>query len=353
MYQTQKFQDNGVLFAAPLNAMDQGVLDANTGLAALNSNDTAADGAYQIVMVKRNGVSVPIWVPIEGSYYTYTGEGAVSPRNVYKRTTLYAQPDLQDGAIYDGKNFVANAHGTVYIKNVATGEAVQTMTLDKKDILDPHSNALSFSTRNDALHLYTNIYSNYKSDTDKHIGECCVYRLTESGGTWSNTLEQIIKVGFIDDSNYWPPSTEERPYGNFVVDDENNLLYVYVLYKTINKISWFKFDLPAVTEGVQNSTYGCPVYTLEASAILSTWTTAYQEYIQGACVHKGLIYSTSGAGGQWGDAVLSVVDPAKKTVVAKFDFHKDDNAVEPESIDFDGDVCYYGDIQTMFRLDFF
>lgn len=353
MYQTQKFQNGGVLDADPLNAMDQGVLDANTGLAALNSNDTAADGAYQIVMVKRNGVSVPIWVPIEGSYYTYTGDGAVSPRNVYKRTTLYALANMQDGDIYDGKLFVADANGTIYIKGAANGTAVQTMALDKKDVIKPHGNTVCFSTRNGNLHLYTNIYNNYKNETDKHIGECCVYLLTESGGAWSNALVQIIKVGFTDNTDYWPVSTEPLIWGNFVVDDVNNLLYVYVLNSALNKVQWYKFDLPAVTDGTTNSTYGCPVYTLDTNAILDSWVTPYTQYIQGGCVHDGLIWSTAGADGKWGTARTDVIDPSKKAVVANFSFYTDDNAVEPELIAFDGSTCYYSDIQTMFRLDFF
>lgn len=353
MYQAQKFQDGGVLKAAPLNAMDQGVVDANTGLAALNSNDTAADGAYQIVMVKRNGKVVPIWEKTEGSYYTYSGDGTVSPRNVYKRTHLYALANMQDGDIYGGKLFVEDANGTVYIKDAATGTAIQTMALDKRDVIKPHGNTVCISTRDSALHLYTNIYNNYKSETDRHVAECCVYRLTESGGTWSNALTQIIKVGFTENSDYWPASTEALIWGNFVVDDVNNLLYVYVLNSALNKIQWYKFALPAVTEGTTNSTYGCPVCTLETSAILDSWVTPYTQYIQGGCVHDGLIYQVAGADKSYGTAQMQVISPTKKAVVATFSFYQDDNAVEPELIAFDGDTCYYSDIQNMYRLDLF
>lgn len=353
-YEKQVFEDGDVLKAESLNAMDAALLENQDGIAALNNNNAdAADGAYHIVMVKRNGKVVPVWEKTEGGFYIYDGTGRVSPRNVYKRTHLYELANLQGGAIYDGKLFVGDANGTVYIKNAATGAAVQTMALDKKDTIKPHSNAVTISTRNGGCYLYTNIYSNYKSETDRHIGECCVYSMTEDGGAWSNTLVQVVKIGFIDDTDYWPATTEERPYGNFIVDNENNCLYAYVLSTALNKIQWHKFDLPAVTAGTANDTYGCPVCTLETSAILASWTTPFTQYIQDGCVHDGLIYSVAGADGKWGTAQMQVIDPDQKAVVATFSFYTDDNAVEPELIAFDGDTCYYGDIQNMFRLDMY
>lgn len=354
-YTKQTFIDNEtVLTAAYLEHMEDGISANSDTLDGLVNNDAdATDGAYFPILVKRNGSIVPIWEKAEGSYYIYDGNGAVSPRNVYKRTTLYAQANLQDGAIYDGKSFTGNSSGTIYIKDVVTGGAVQTMALDKKDTLTPHSNTVCISTRDGELHLYSNIYSNYKSEDDKHIGECCVYSLAEADGTWSNSLAQVIKIGFINNTTYWPPSTESRPYGNFVVDDENDLLYVYVLRSGTSVTQWYKFDLPAVTAGTTNDTYGCPVCTLTTDDILDSWTTVYADYIQGGCVHNGMIWSISGADGQWGAARCRVVSPDTKAVVATFNFVTDDNAVEPEFIDFDGDTCYYGDIQTMYRLDLF
>lgn len=351
MYTPQTFEDGEVLRAKALNAMEAGIAGNAEDLAKLLNNDAdAADGSYNLVMVKRNGKLVPVWAPSGESDYIYdAAAGAVSPNSVYRRTRKYNQANLQDGAIYEGKSFTGDANGTVYIKNAATGEAIQTMTLDKKDVLTVHSNAVTISTRT-GIHLYSNVYSNYKSADDKHIGECCVYSLAEASGAWSNTLAQIIKVGFLDDETYWPPATEARPYGNFVVDNDNNILYVYVLYSGKKKIYWYKFALPEVTAGEQNSIYGCPVYTLTTADILDSWQTEYLEYIQGGCVHDGLIWSTSGADGYWGQAKMSVIDPAKKSTVATFNFWNDDNAVEPEFVDFDGGVLYYGDIKTMYTL---
>lgn len=350
-YTSQTFTDGDVLYAAALTAMDKAIVANQSGLNGLTGYATDTDGAYRIVMYKKGTTITPIWVPEELPYYSFSGTaGIVSPKNVYSRKYLYALANLQGGAIHDGKLFVGDANGTVYIKDAATGTAIQTMALDNKDTLKPHSNAVTISTRDDGCYLYTNIYSNYKSEDDKHIGECCVYSMTEDGGTWTNTLTQVIKVGFIDDTDYWPASTEERPYGNFIVDDDNNFLYAYVLSTALNKIQWHKFALPAVTAGITSDTYGCPVYTLTTSEILSSWTTPYTQYIQDGCVHDGLIYQVAGADGPWGSAQMQVIDPAQQTVVATFSFHTDGNAVEPELITFDGDTCYYSNIKNMYQL---
>lgn len=350
-YKKHTFEDGDTLYAAELNAMDTALGELST----LTDYDAGTNGAYRIVLVKKGTTLTPVWVKEDNqSFYSYEGtEGVVSPRNIYRRTHLYALANLQGGAVYDGKLFVGDANGTIYIKDAAAGTAIQTMALDKKDTLKPHSNAVTISTRDSAVHLYTNIYSNYNSETDKHIGECCVYKLTEDSGTWSNALAQVIKIGFLDDTAYWPASTEKRPYGNFIVDDENNYLYTYVPSTELNKIQWHKFALPAVTAGTTNDTYGCPVYTLETSAILASWTTPYTQYIQDGCVHDGLIYQVAGADKSYGTAQMQVIDPDKKAVVATFNFYKDDNAVEPELITFDGETCYYSDIQNMYRLDLY
>lgn len=351
MYTPQTFEDGEVLSAAELNKMEAGISTNALDIAKLLDNNAAApDGSYNLVIVKQDGKLVPVWAPSGQSDYIYDATaGAVSPNSAYRRTKLYDQANLQDGAIYDGKSFVGDANGTIYIKTAATGEAIQAMALDKNDVLTVHSNAVAISTRT-GVHLYSNVYSNYKSAEDKHIGECCVYSLSEASGVWSNALAQIIKIGFLADETYWPPETEPRPYGNFVVDDENNILYAYVLYSGKKKIYWYKFNLPEVTAGAQSSVYGCPVCTLTTADILDSWQTEYLEYIQGGCVHDGLIWSTSGADGYWGRAKMSVIDPEKKTTIATFNFWDDDNAVEPEYVAFDGDVLYYGDIKTMYKL---
>lgn len=211
--------------------------------------------------------------------------------------------------------------------------------------------SLSYSV--EECFVYSNIYNSYASATDKHIGECCVYKL-ENGDSWTNTLVQLIKIGFINDANYWSPASETRPYGNFVVDKDNKYLYAFTMYTSKNLTYWYKFALPEVDAGEYDDTYGCYVCTLTLDDVLDSWTTAHQNYVQGACVYKGLIYSTEGFNGTSGTNVarMRIIDPERKEEIATFHFFSDDDPVEPEMIDFYNDVCYYGSVQKMYTLEF-
>lgn len=212
----------------------------------------------------------------------------------------------------------------------------------------------SLSYSEEDCYMYSNIYNSYSSSTtDKHIGECCVYNVVENEGTWTNSLVQLIKIGFINDANYWSPSNEARPYGNFVVDAENKYLYAFTMYTSKGLTYWYKFNLPSVTSGEWNDTYGCYVCTLNIEDIVDSWTTTHQNYVQGACVHNKLIYSTEGFNGTTGTNVarMRIIDPEKKKEIATFHFYADDDPVEPEFIDFYNGICYYGSVQTMYILE--
>ena len=211
----------------------------------------------------------------------------------------------------------------------------------------------SISYSGDILHVYSNVYNSYASAEDKHIGECCVYEVGGAGKIWSNSLAQVIKIGFVDDPDFWPAATETRPYGNFVVDKENGWLYAFVMYSSGKLTYWYKFDLPEISEGVWNESYRCPVFTLTAEDILDGWTTPLQNYVQGACVYNGLIWSTEGFSATSGTNVarMRVIDPARKAQIAVFNFYSDADPVEPEFIDFYNGKCYYGSVKQMCLLE--
>lgn len=211
----------------------------------------------------------------------------------------------------------------------------------------------SLSYSEEECYMYSNIYNSYASSTtDKHIGECCVYNVVEVDGTWTNSLKQLIKIGFINDANYWSPVTEARPYGNFAVDAENKYLYAFTMYSSKGLTYWYKFNLPQVTDGEWNDTYGCYVCTLNLEDVVDSWTTTLQNYVQGACVHDNLIYSTEGFNGSTGTNVarMRIIDPTKKKEIATFHFYADDDPVEPEFIEFYNGICYYGSVQHMYIL---
>ena len=415
---------------------------------------------------------IDIEADIYGYMYESFSDGVLSPKNMYRKTPLYALSGGQDGTIYNGYSLQGNGSGTVTIRDVMSGTTMGTMKWDKVDLLKPHDNsvsckvdkatdvqltpswtlnktytsaagALSSGTRavtskfplafyrnikvsvnscnyivscydkegaylgqitpsldglvigtgqwiaagtvvtedmilavdpsidnialvafnneypeysisysGDILHVYSNIYNSYASAEDKHIGECCVYEVGGAGKIWSNSLTQVIKIGFIDNLDYWPAATETRPYGNFVVDKDNGWLYAFVMYSSKKLTYWYKFDLPEISEGVWNESYQCPVITLTAENILDSWTTPLQNYVQGACVHNGLIWSTEGFSGTSGTNVarMRVIDPTRKTQIAVFNFYSDADPVEPEFIDFYNGKCYYASVKQMYQL---
>ena len=203
------------------------------------------------------------------------------------------------------------------------------------------------------LHVYSNVYNSYASQSDKHIGECCLYAVHGAANVWANTLVQVLKVGFIGDLECWPAASEARPYGNFVVDEQNGCLYVYVMYSSKKLTYWYRFDLPEVSDGVWDEDYGCYVKTLEITDIKDHWTTPLQNYIQGACVHDGMIWSTEGFSTTSGSnlARMRIIDPSLKSQVAVFHFYSDGDPVEPEFIDFYDGKCYYGSVKQMYTID--
>ena len=205
----------------------------------------------------------------------------------------------------------------------------------------------------DVLYVYSNVYNNYASQSDKHIGECCVFEVHGAANVWANSLVQVLKVGFIDDLDRWPAASESRPYGNFLVDDEKECLYVYVMYSSKKLTYWYKFDLPDVSDGVWDEDYDCYVKTLKITDVKDQWTTPLQNYVQGACVHDGLIWSTEGFSATSGTnlARMRIIDPSRKSQIAVFNFYADGDPVEPEFIDFYNGRCYYGSVKQMYMLE--
>ena len=205
----------------------------------------------------------------------------------------------------------------------------------------------------DILYVYSNVYNSYASQSEKHIGECCVYEVHGAANVWANSLVQVLKVGFINDLDHWPAASESRPYGNFLVDEENECLYVYVMYSSKKQTYWYKFDLPDVSDGVWDEGYDCYVKILDITDVKDQWTTPLQNYVQGACVHDGLIWSTEGFSATSGTnlARMRIIDPSRKSQIAVFNFYADGDPVEPEFIDFYNGRCYYGSVKQMYMLE--
>ena len=238
---------------------------------------------------------------------------------------------------------------------------IAELCFSEQDPVIPHCNAVVFGTEyfapDDEFPLmYSNIYNNYSSAEDRREGMCCVYRLQKNGNEFSLTLVQIIQIGFKDDP-LWISGGETkdiRPYGNFVIDRENNLLHAFTMRDAERKSRYFSFDLPKLADGEWNETYGVKFVTLTKDDVKEWFDTDYHNFIQGACCYEGKVYSSEGF---TNDAVnapaLRVIDPAKKEQVHHVNLFEIGYPVEAEFVDFRNGNCYYSDAAgNIFRVDF-
>jgi hypothetical protein len=269
----------------------------------------------------------------------------------------------QDGAI-SGKylfRFNHKGEGRVYdlelVENGKT-EPISDITLDKSDIICPHCNSVAFGNEYFAKDdefplLYANIYNNHAKEENQLKGVCCVYRIKREGESFMTTLVQLIEIDFVEDATLWKAEPEKdgsRPYGNFAVDRENNLLYAFVMRNEERGTAYFAFDLPKLCNGEPDKKYGVKKVVLNKVDIKNSFVCPEHHYIQGACCHKGKIYSLEGFRNS---PALRIIDPAKQ-VQESITFFSDFGITdETEFIDFYGEKCYYSDCHgLLFSIEF-
>lgn len=273
----------------------------------------------------------------------------------------------QDGAIL-GKylfRFGHNGVGRVYDLDVLENAQedsenfqIAEFTLDRSDIICPHSNSVMFgkeyfSEDDEFPLLYSNIYNNYAKEENKLKGVCCVYRLQREGDTFKTTLVQLIEIGFTEDASLWKASEESdgaRPYGNFAIDTKNGIYYAFVMRNEERGTAYFAFDLPKLSDGEVDKTYGVKKTVLTPADIKKSFVCPEHHYIQGACCHGGLIYSLEGFRNS---PALRIVDPKEGVQKAFIPFSEYGVIDETELIDFRGNKCFYSDCHgVLYRLTF-
>ena len=267
----------------------------------------------------------------------------------------------QDGAIFGEYlfRFEHNGVGCAYkVQDIleAKSEKVSPLCsfeLDKKELVCPHSNSVSFGKEyyaegDEFPLLYSNVYNNYEKTDDKRIGVCCVYRImrTEAGvERFTSKLVQIIEIGFVEDASLWKMSEEahsRRPFGNFIVDKETGLLWAFVMRECTEKTRYFSFNTPNVHEGEFDEAYGAKKVVLNKEDIIEYFDTEHHRYMQGACVRDGKMYSLEGFNLTYDvnrPPALRIIDLKEKkqvfyAMLGDYGYEK-----EPEVIEFYGDVC--------------
>ena len=268
----------------------------------------------------------------------------------------------QDGDFFDGSFWKAqvgeNDKGGTVVKLRAypADSFMRTgtlLTLDRSGSLTPHCNSLCFRERENETWLYANVYNSYEGQKNLHAGECLVYRIgTDSKGQYTSSLTQQIKIGFTDNEALWPADWQSRPYGNFIVDEENDLLYVYVMDYKADALRWFTFALPDPEAGAVNKN-GWHELTLTEEMLLADWQTEMGDVIQGCCVYNGRIWTTEGgyySNGGW-RAAIRVIDPEEQKTVMYFDLSGDGLAAESEAIAARNGEIYYASSRALYRLE--
>lgn len=276
----------------------------------------------------------------------------------------------QDGAIWGDYVFRFNADGQCRVfdarpLDTAAEDApvdlplLASFAVNPAEPLVPHFNAVVFGTEyyadgDEFPLLYANIYNNYAKAEDRLEGTCCVYRLARKNLQFSMQLVQVIRIGFTKET-LWISEGDKpdvRPYGNFVIDRDKNLLHAFTMRDAEHKTRYFTFHLPKRTEGELCEAWGVPVATLGKEDILRWFDTDYHLFIQGACCHGGLVYSSEGFNKDVPPS-LRVIDPAAGVQLHAVNLVDLGYDVEAEWIDFRNGVCYYSDAWgNIFTADF-
>ena len=267
----------------------------------------------------------------------------------------------QDGAIFGNLLFRFENRGQCHIYDLAdeTLPEIGQFRLDRWEEICPHSNSVFFGNEYFAPGdpfplLYSNIYNNHAKDANRLEGVCCVYRVCRTEAGFENKLVQLLRVDFVDDDSLWGIGDNIRPYGNFIADTEKGILYAFTMRDQDQITRYFAFPMPKHYEGKPESISGVPVRALTKEDILFSFDCPYHHFIQGSCVHKGLIYSLEGfTNNQTNPPAFRVIDPqarSQKDFILCADLGI---TVEPECIDFLGDQCWYSDVDgELFNLIF-
>lgn len=284
--------------------------------------------------------------------FSYSGTG-FSENKTVTVSQLASIPAGQDGAVWGDRLFRFGKDGTGKVISLPGLEVIGDITMDKTDLICPHSNSVSFGTKyyspdDEFPLLYSNVYNNYASAADRRVGYCCVYRIVRDGNTFTASLVQVIRIGFADDLSLWASKADGgdvRPYGNFVADDKNDVLFAFVMRDGDKTTRVFSFDLPDVQTGEEEIIPGVRTVTLGKDDVRDVFDGEYSHYLQGSAVRDGLILSLEGFTNAKKDSppAIRVFDTKTCSEVGFADLFGNGFVTEPELITVYGDQILYSD----------
>lgn len=274
--------------------------------------------------------------------------------------SAFQRNGVQDGEAFGDRLFLFTADGLCNVYDANTAELVDSFLLGGMEYIIPHVNSASFSDRyyapgDEYPLLYTSVYNNLTPQNTQILGFCCVYRITETDGRFSSELVQLVWVSFVGDRELWmSPQSNERPFGNFVVDTDRDMLYAFVPRDDSQTTRFFGFALPDPDAGNDSSTYGCKLLYLNPEDILRRFDVGYFSSPQGCTYGSGKIYSVEGFGSvNTVPPFLRVVDVQTGTLELSVNLGQLGLAREPETVTFrDGELLYLATDMRLRRLWF-
>ncbi len=288
--------------------------------------------------------------------YTYTG-CTMNTTDRLNFTPLWQTCKGQDGAMFGDWIIRFDTKGNAHVFKISEETEVCTFRLGSADKIVPHSNSVVFGSEyhtpgDEFPLLYSNIYNNYAKADDHLEGTVCVYRITRDGMEFAADLVQVIRIGFIHDP-LWSDGSDVRPYGNFVVDTDENRLVAFTMRDKDQTTRYFTFDLPARSAGEFSDAWNVPVVTLSKDDVIDRFDTPYSRYIQGACCAGGKVYSVEGFSDETNPAKMQIVDLKSRKLHAVIDLFGMGLTHEPEFVNVLNGVLYYSDAKgQLIRFDF-
>lgn len=261
--------------------------------------------------------------------YPYFGEHIALSRNTITKKLLYDGTitvqggSPQSAVVQFPYLFYFGSGGYVKVIDISASVIVELGNFALEEIggIAPHCNVAFFGTNKyDPDDLFPVVYVNAYQSTLPN-GTLYGYRIqmTESGGvkTFTFTLVQTITVGFTDQED-WADQSDSRPYGNFVCDTDNGILYAYVIRDTLDLTRFFSFAMPDLSSAS---------VTLVAGDVIETFDTEYFNIIQDNAYDDGNIYISHGTtnGGK-----IECVSTVKQKRVSTIDLTLLEDNKEPE-----------------------
>ncbi len=315
-----------------------GWLNAGKEFSTAEVKKVYTNAKYIKISIKKTSGSISVndatGVKITKGYgvtrYTYEGS-SLNTNNELSYEYQFKGTGGQDGAIYGDYLFRFGPKGEGVVYSIDNKAQVGTITLDKKDVINPHSNAVHFGSEFYAAGdefplLYSTLCDNAEDSTT-------VYRVVRNGNTFTTTLVQVITAEGTNDA---------------VVDAENNMYYAY-LGPDVGRTGYRKYALPKLADGTYNSTYGVKHVVLTENDVLAEVDFKEDIYIiQGSTIYDGKMYLTSGF--TLDQVYLTVYDLETDQWFCKINLEEIGLSEESEFIAFKDDVMYlmpvYGNIYT-------